>query len=107
MDPQTVWLFGLASMLALFIIIYYKESKLRLALVYSLLWGKILATVYMLLHLDIPVFQVYMVKQGIITARHVITANMLVFTSFLLSNTIAIAWPELKRELGIRPGTLG
>ena len=99
--PQAAWLFGLASMLAIFLVIYYKESRLRLALIYSLLWGKILATVFMLLHLDIPLFYMYTVKDGVVVARHTVTANMLVFTSFLLSNTIAIAWPELKRELGI------
>ncbi len=99
--PQTAWLFGLASMLLVFLIVYYKESKLRLALIYSLLWGKIIATIFMLMHLDIPLFNIYIIKQGVVVGRHTITANMLVLTAFLFTNTIAITWPEIRRELGI------
>ena len=102
MDPGIAWTAGIVTMLALFIIVYWREGKLRLALVYALVWGKILATVYWLLGIDVPVFTIYTVEDGVLVKHATITANILIFTSFLATNIIILSWPEIRRELNIK-----
>lgn len=102
MDPGSAWLVGLVSMLVLFFAIYWKEGKLRQALIYALLWGKLLATVFWVLGLDIPLLQIYTLQNGMLTPRLTITANITIFTSFLLTNITAVMWPQLSKEFGIK-----
>ena len=67
--------------------------------------GKVVAGVYWLLGLDLPLFTVYWYYEGYGYAPvFTVTANTAIFTLLLLTN--ALAWPEVKRELGIRGGPL-
>lgn len=102
-DPQTAWLFGLASMILAFLYFHWRTSDIRYSFMVSLVWGKVLAAVYWVLGLDLPLFTVYTYVQGygyypIVT----VTANMAIFMLLLLTNGLALAWPELKRELGLQ-----
>ncbi|MEB3778886.1 MAG: hypothetical protein GSR85_01445 [Desulfurococcales archaeon] len=49
MDPQTAWILGLLSMLAVLLYFHQKTGDLRYSFMVSLIWGKILAGVYWLL----------------------------------------------------------
>ncbi len=48
-DPQTAWILGLLSMLAVLLYFHQKTGDLRYSFMVSLIWGKILAGVYWLL----------------------------------------------------------
>jgi len=102
LSPQAAWLVGLISMLA--VLLYYSRSYgLRGAFLLALVWGKILAGVFYILHIDIPVFTVYRYYEGYgYYPVFTITANMLVFLSFLVTALLTLAWPQLEKELGIR-----
>ena len=102
LSPQAAWLVGLMSMLA--VLLYYSRSYgLRGAFLLALVWGKILAGVFYVLHIDMPVFTVYRYYRGYgYYPVFTVTANMLVFLSFLVTALLTLAWPQLERELGIR-----
>ena len=102
LTPQAAWLIGLLSMLA--VLLYYSRNYgLRGAFLLALVWGKILAGVFYILHIDIPVFTVYRYYKGYgYYPVFTVTANMLVFLSFLVTALLTLAWPQLERELGIR-----
>ena len=102
-SPQTAWLIGLLSMLAVFLW-FSRSHGLRAAFLLSLLWGKLLAGVFFLLHIDIPLATVYWYSPETMQLRKLatITANELIFLSFLLTTMLTLAWPSLERELGIR-----
>ena len=103
MDPRTAWVYGLLSMLAVFLYMHWRTGDLRFSFMAALAWGKVLAGVYWLLGLDYPLFSIYRYYEGYgYYPVATITANMAVFTLLLLTNTLAYAWPELKRELGFR-----
>ena len=103
MDPRAAWLLGLLSMLAVFLYFHHKTGDLRYSFMIALLWGKVLATIYWLLGLDLPLFALYTYVEGygyypIVT----ITVNMAILATLLLTNALVYAWPELKRELGMQ-----
>ena len=102
-SPQLAWLVGLLSMLAVFI--YFSRSHgLRGGFLLSLVWGKILAGVFLILRVDIPLATVYWYNPRTMQMRELftLTANELVFLSFLVTAALTLAWPQLERELGIR-----
>ncbi len=86
------------------VLLYYSRNYgLRGAFLLALVWGKILAGVFYILHIDIPVFTVYRYYKGYgYYPAFTVTANMLVFLSFLVTALLTLAWPEIERELGIR-----
>ena len=102
LSPQAAWLVGLISMLT--VLLYFSRSYgLRGAFLLALVWGKILAGVFYVLHIDMPVFTVYRYYRGYgYYPVFTVTANMLVFLSFLVTALLTLAWPELEQELGIR-----
>lgn len=91
------------SMLAVFIY-FSRQYGLRAAFLLSLVWGKLLAGVFFLLHIDIPLATVYWYNPKTYQMRVLfrVTANELIFLSFLLTAALTLAWPSLERELGIR-----
>ncbi|MEB3844172.1 MAG: hypothetical protein LRS48_00655 [Desulfurococcales archaeon] len=100
MDPAQAWLAALASMTAVFLIIYYKESNAQRALLYALILGKVYAGVYWLLHIDWLVAAIYRYAPGYgYVPIHVITANMVIILLFLSSALTTLFWSEIKREL--------
>ena len=103
MDPQQAWLYGLATMLLVFIYFHYRTNDIRYSFMASLLWGKILAGIFWVLGLDYPLFSIYRYYEGygyypVVT----ITANMAILLLLAMTNMLAYAWPEIKRELGAR-----
>ena len=89
-------------MLAVFLY-FSRNYGLRGAFLLALVWGKILAGVFYILHIDVPVFTVYRYYKGYgYYPVFTFTANMLVFLSFLVTALVTLAWPELERELGLR-----
>ena len=99
MDPAEAWLFGLMSMAAIFLAVYYREGVAQRALLYSLLWGKILAGVFWVFRIDKPVLTIYRATPyGYVPAR-IITANMIIFILFIISALTILFWPEIQREL--------
>ncbi len=80
---------------------------MRGAFLLALVWGKILAGVFYILHIDIPVFTVYRYYRGYgYYPVFTVTANMLVFLSFLVTALLPLAWPptgEGARHQGPRP----
>ena len=54
-SPRIAWLLGLFSMLAVFLF-FSRSHGARYAFMLSLLWGKVLAAVYWVLGLDLPLF---------------------------------------------------
>ena len=101
-SPQLAWLAGLFSMLAVFL--YFSRShSLRGAFLLALLWGKIVAGVFWVLRIDVPVFTVYRyVKSYGYYPMFTVSANMLIFLSFLATTLVTLAWPEIEKELGMR-----
>ena len=102
-SPQTAWLVGLLSMLAVFL--YFSRSYgLRAAFLIALVWGKLLAGVFWLLKIDIPLATVYWYNPRTYQLRELftLTANELIFLSFLLTTMLTLAWPSLERELGLK-----
>ena len=103
MDPQQAWLYGLATMLAVLIYFHWRTGDLRYSFMVSLLWGKVLAAVYWVLGLDYPLFAIYAYVEGYgYYPVATITANMAILLLLAMTNLLAYAWPELKRELGGR-----
>ena len=102
-SPQTAWLVGLLSMLAVFLW-FSRSYELRGGFLLALVWGKLLAGVFFLLHIDIKLATVYWYNSKNMQLREIatITANELIFLSFLVTALITMAWPQLERELGIR-----
>ena len=100
--PRAAWLVGLSSMLLVFIYFHWRTGSLRFSFMVSLVWGKVLAGVYWVLGLDYPLFSVYRYYGGYYAPVFTVTANMAVFGLLLLTNLLAYAWPELRRELGAR-----
>ncbi len=100
-SPQLAWLLGLFSMMIVFL--YFSRSHgLRAAFLLALIWGKILAGVYWVLHIDMPLFTVYRhIKYGY-QPLFTVSANMIIFLSFLTTTLVTLAWPELEKELGLR-----
>ena len=102
MDPQQAWTLGLLSMLLVFLYFHHKTGDLRYSFMVSLVWGKVLAGVYWLLGLDLPLFAVYAYYRGYgLYPVLTVTANMAIFLLLLLTNALVYAWPELKKEIGI------
>ena len=102
MDPKTAWTIGLLSMLAVFIYFYHAKHGLRYAFIVSLLWGKVLAGVYWVLGLDYPLRTIYIYRDGALYKLGTLTANEVIILLFLSSNLLAIAWPEIQKELGLK-----
>jgi len=102
-DPQTTWLFGLGSMLLVFLYFHFRTGSIRYSFMVSLLWGKILAGTFWVLGLDYPLLTVYALNPyyGPVPI-FTVTGNMAIFLLLLTTNAAAAAWPELKRELGLR-----
>ena len=102
-SPQLAWLVGLLSMLAVFIY-FSRQYGLRAAFLLSLVWGKLLAGVFWPLRIDIPIATIYWYDPKTYQLRELfrVTANELIFLSFLLTTMLTLAWPSLERELGIR-----
>ena len=102
-SPQLAWLVGLLSMLAVFLW-FSRSHGLRAAFLIALLWGKILAGVFLILRVDIPLATIYWYSPKTMQLREIatITANELIFLSFLVTALITMAWPQLERELGIK-----
>ena len=101
-SPQLAWLLGLLSMLVVFLW-FSRSHGLRAALLLALLWGKILAGVYWVLRIDMPVFTVYRYYEGYgYYPIFTVSANMLILLSFLATTLLTLAWPEIERELGLR-----
>ena len=100
MDPAQAWLFALASMTAVFLIVYYRENRAQKALLYALILGKLYAGVFWLLGIDWPIAAIYRYVPGYgYYPVHVITANMVIFLLFLSSALTTLFWPEIQREL--------
>ncbi len=101
-SPQLAWLLGLFSMMIVFL--YFSRSHgLRAAFLLALGWGKVLAGVYWVLRIDVPVFTVYRYYEGYgYQPLFTVSANMLIFISFLTTTLLTLAWPEIERELGLR-----
>ena len=101
-SPQLAWLLGLLSMLA--VLLYFSRSHgLRAAFLLALVWGQVLAGVYWVLRIDIPVFTVYKYYSGYgYYPLFTVSANMLIFLPFLTTTLVTFAWPELERELDLR-----
>ena len=105
-SPRLAWLLGLFSMLAVFLW-FSRQHGVRYAFMLALLWGKILAGVYWLLGLDLPLLTLYRCQGGYgCYPVFTVTANMAILAFLALTNMIAVAWPEIRRELGIRGGPL-
>ncbi len=100
------WIVALASMSILLLLTYWKMGKFRQGLLISLLWGKLLAGVYYILGVDVPLYYIYYVKNGRILHETTITAAEVIFFSFLVSFLVAWQWPKLSRELGL-PRNIG
>ncbi len=102
-SPQLAWLIGLLSMLAVFLW-FSRSHGLRGGFLLSLVWGKMLAGVFFLLHIDIPLATVYWYSPKTMQLREIatITANELIFLSFLVTALITMAWPQIEKELGIK-----
>ena len=100
------WLIALASMSLLMLLMFWKTGKFRQGLLVSLLWGKLLAGVYYLLGVDVPLYYIYYVKNGRILHEATVTAAEVIFLSFLISFLVAWQWPRLSRELGL-PRSIG
>ena len=103
MDPRTAWVYGLGTMLLTFLYFHYRTGDLRYSFMVSLLWGKVLAGVFMILGLDYPLFSIYRYYEGIgYYPVATITANMAILALLALTNMLAYAWPGLKKELGLK-----
>ena len=102
MDVRLAWVIGLVTMLAVFIYFYHVKHSLRYAFIVSLLWGKVLAGVYWVLGLDYPLRTIYIYRDGLLYKLGTLTANELIILLFLSSNLLAIAWPEIQKELGLK-----
>ncbi len=101
-SPQLAWLLGLLSMLAVFLW-FSRSHGLRAAFLLALVWGKVLAGVFWVLHIDMPLFTVYRYVKGYgYYSLFTVSANMLIFISFLTTTLLTLAWPEIERELGLR-----
>ena len=100
MDPAHAWIAALASMTAVFLIVYYKESNAQKALLYALILGKVYAGVYWLLGIDYPVAAIYRYTPGYgYIPVHVVTANMIVFLLFLSTALTTLFWSDIQREI--------
>jgi len=100
LDPAQAWLLGLMSMAAIFLTVYYREGVAQRALLYSLLWGKILAGVFWVFRIDKPVLALYRYAPGYgYVPVHTITANMVIFLLFLSSALTTLFWQDIQREL--------
>jgi len=99
-DPAEAWLFALASMTAVFLIVYYRENRAQKALLYALILGKAWAGVFWVLSIDKPILAVYRHVPGYgYVPVHIITANMTIFLLFLSSALATLFWPDIQREL--------
>ncbi|MEB3765267.1 MAG: hypothetical protein GSR77_03780 [Desulfurococcales archaeon] len=101
--PQLAWLIGLLSMLVVFLW-FSRSYGLRPAFLIALVWGKLLAGVFFILHIDIELATIYWYNPETMTIRELfkITANELIFLSFLITTMLTLAWPSIERELGIK-----
>ncbi|MEB3760301.1 MAG: hypothetical protein GSR81_05575 [Desulfurococcales archaeon] len=57
-SPQLAWLIGLLSMLVVFLW-FSRSYGLRPAFLIALVWGKLLAGVFFILHIDIELATIY------------------------------------------------
>ncbi len=101
--PQLAWLIGLLSMLVVFLW-FSRSYGLRPAFLIALVWGKLLAGVFFILHIDIRLATIYWYNPETMTIRELfkITANELIFLSFLVTALITMAWSQLEHELGLK-----
>ncbi len=90
------------SMLAVFIVSWRWTGSLRLAVIVMLLTGKLWAGILWAFGVDRPLFSVSIRNRWTgESLGFTVTATEFIFLSFFAALLSTLAWPHLKRELGV------